>query len=137
MPRITKVFSFCAAHRYWNPKWDENENYRIFGDDIRLHGHNYELEVTVTGPLNPETGFVVNLMELNTLVNGRIVDKLDHSQIEKDIAWFKGKQPSTETLTIYIWREISSGLPDDVKLYRIRLQETPTIFTEYYGPKGN
>ena len=131
------VFSFCAAHRYWNPKWDENENYRIFGDDIRLHGHNYELEVTVTGPLNPETGFVVNLMELNTLVNGRIVDKLDHSQIEKDIAWFKGKQPSTENLTIYIWREISSGLPDDVKLYRIRLQETPTIFTEYYGPKGN
>ena len=137
MPRITKVFSFCAAHRYWNPKWDENENYRIFGDDIRLHGHNYELEVTVTGPLNPETGFVVNLMELNTLVNGRIVDKLDHSQIEKDIDWFKGKQPSTENLTIYIWREISSGLPDDVKLYRIRLQETPTIFTEYYGPKGN
>ena len=137
MPRITKVFSFCAAHRYWNPKWDENENYRIFGDDIRLHGHNYELEVTVTGPLNPETGFVVNLMELNTLVNGRIVDKLDHSQIEKDIAWFKGKQPSTENLTIYICREISSGLPDDVKLYRIRLQETPTIFTEYYGPKGN
>mgnify|MGYP002725483696 FL=1 len=137
MPKITKIFYFCAAHRYWNPKWDENENYRIFGDDIRLHGHNYELEVTVTGPLNPETGFVVNLMDLNSLVNERIVDKLDHSQIEKDIVWFKGKQPSTENLTIFIWQEISSGLPENVTLYRIRLQETPTIFTEYYGPKGN
>ena len=91
----------------------------------------------MTGPLNPETGFVVNLMDLNALVNERIVDKLDHSQIEKDINWFKGKQPSTENLTIYIWQKISAGLPDNVDLYRIRLQETPTIFTEYYGPRGN
>jgi len=136
MPRITKIFTFCAAHRYWNPKWDEEKNYQIFGDDIRLHGHNYELEITVAGPLDRDSGFVVNLMDLNDLVKTRVIDVLDHSRIETDIPWFEQKQPSTENLTIFIWQELSDQMPGNTKLHKIRLKETPTIFTEYLGPEG-
>ena len=57
MPYITKQFKFCAAHKYWNPSWDEDKNYAVFGDDVKVHGHNYVLDVTITGPINQESGF--------------------------------------------------------------------------------
>ena len=61
MKLITKQYKFCAAHRYWNPDWDEEKNFHEFGDDVRLHGHNYDLYITVRGPVNNETGFIISL----------------------------------------------------------------------------
>ncbi|MFQ6610247.1 MAG: 6-carboxytetrahydropterin synthase [Fidelibacterota bacterium] len=136
MPDITKIYTFCAAHQYHNSSWDEKANYAVFGDDVKVHGHNYELEITVSGPVDPSSGFVTNLNDLNDLVNSRIIGILDHSQIEKDIPWFKGKQPSTENLTIFIWESLVSAIEDPAYLKRIRIKETPTIYTEYYGPEG-
>jgi len=137
MPRITKIYGFCAAHQYWNPDWDKDKNYKAFGDDIKVHGHNYELEVTIGGPINPETGFIVDLQLVNEVVNTRVIRVLDHSRIEKDIPWFRGKQPSTEYLTRFIWDQIVDGIPKPAYLYRIKLKETPTIYTEYFGPERN
>ena len=136
MPLITKQYKFCAAHKYWNPDWDKDKNYLVFGDDIRLHGHNYELDVTVGGPINDKSGFIINIMDLNNLIEEFVIEKLDHYQIEKDIYWFRGKQPSTENLVIYIWEQIVEKIPAPAYLYSIKLRETPTIYTEYYGPKG-
>ena len=65
-----------------------------------------------------------------------VLEVMDHSQIEKDIEWFKGKQPSTENLVVYIWDQIVGKIPDPAYLYLIKLRETPTIYTEYYGPEG-
>ena len=131
MPFVTKIFKFCAAHQYSNSSWDKNKNFQVFGKDHKLHGHNYELEITVTGKINHETGFLVDLGNLKKVVNMKVVDLLDHSTIDQDIEWFKNKQPSTENLVIWIWNQIATDI--DVKLYRVRLKETPTIYTDYFG----
>lgn len=131
-PYITKVFHFCAAHQYGNAEWSDEKNKEVFGPDAKVHGHNYKLEVTVTGEIDPDTGFLIDLGELSKIVNDNVLSKLDHSQFEKDLPYFKDKQPSSENLVIFIWQEISKRLTG-AKLHRIRIVETPTIFTDYYG----
>ena len=136
MPFITKQFKFCAAHKYWNDKWSSKKNNQIFEDDIKVHGHNYELDITIKGDINHDSGFVINISELKDLVKERVLQHLDHSEIQKDIDWFYNKQPSTENLVIYIWNQIVSHIPNGGELFKIKLRETPTIYTEYYGPDG-
>ena len=137
MPYLTKQFKFCAAHKYWNEKWDDDKNYKVFGDDVKVHGHNYVLDVTITGEIDPDSGFIVDIQDIKTIVSENVIKVLDHSQIEKDIKWFDGKQPSTENLVLFIWEQISSKIKKPAKLYKIKLRETPTIFTEYFGPNIN
>ena len=136
MPLITKKYKFCAAHRYWNPDWDEDKNFSVFREDVKLHGHNYELDITIGGPVNKDSGFIINIMDLNNIMEEFVISNLDHSQIDKDIDWFNDKQPSTENLVVYIWNQIAKEIPEPAYLYSIKLQETPTIYTEYYGPEG-
>ncbi len=131
-PILTKVFHFCAAHQYGHDGWTPEKNWEVFGPDARVHGHNYELHVSVTGPINPKTGFCVDLGELKQVVKTYVIDLLDHAQIEKDISWFKGKQPSSENMVQFIWEQITSHMKEPA-LHRIRLVETPTIYTDYYG----
>ena len=135
-PIITKKYHFCASHKYGNPDWSEEKNYEVFGKDYNNHGHNYVLEVSVAGPIDPDSGWLVDLQKLNVLVRSRIVDVMDHSQIEKDIDWFKGKQPSSENILLWAWEEIAPRLQQGT-LYRLRLVETHSIHTDYYGPEKN
>ena len=134
MPFITKQFKFCAAHKYWNDAWDYDKNYQVFGDDVKVHGHNYLLDISITGPINKDSGFVYDIQSLKDIVDSHVISILDHSQIEKDVEWFKGKQPSTENLVLFIWESIVSYIESPARLHKIKLRETPTIFTEYYGP---
>ena len=120
-------------HKYGNDHWSYEKNLEVFVKDFNNHGHNYILEVSVTGPVNPDTGWLVDLPRLNKVVKSNVVDVLDHSQIEKDIEWFKDKQPSSEVLVVWIWDQIVKDFKE-VKLHRIRLVETFTIHTDYYGP---
>ena len=135
-PYLTKTFHFCAAHQYGHNNWTEEKNWDTFGPDAKIHGHNYTLEVMVTGEINPDTGFILDLRDLKTIVKTHVIDVLDHSRIDKDIPWFEDRQPSSENMVQFIWGEIDSRLKD-TQLYRIRLRETPTIFTDYYGPDGS
>ena len=132
MLHITKQYKFCAAHKYWNSKCDESTNEDIFGDDIKLHGHNYDLYVSISGPINSDSGFIINLKDLNKIVKEKVISVLDHSIIQEN-SWFKDKQPSTENLVIFIWEQIENQIPSPARLYCIKLRETGTIFTEYYG----
>ena len=136
MPYLTKQFKFCAAHKYWNEKWSKDKNYQVFGDDVRVHGHNYILDITITGTVDEDSGFIYDIQKLKSLVDNKVIKVLDHSQIQEDINWFKSKQPSTENLVLFIWESIASHIDKPAKLYKIKLRETPTIFTEYYGPEG-
>ena len=137
MPLITKEYKFCAAHRYWNDEWSKEENFNIFGDDIKNHGHNYVLRITVQGKIDSDSGFLVNLQWLNDIVKNEIVKVLDHAQIDKDIDYFKNKSPSTENLVIFIWDILNPFFKNqNSRLYKIFLRETPTIYTEYYGPEN-
>ena len=130
---LTKQYKFCAAHQYWNENWDETKNDEVFGEDVRIHGHNYVLSITVKGYINDDSGFIVDLKNLNKIVNEKVIDIFDHSQIEKDIPWFKNKQPSTENMVIFIWDQLLEKIPSNAKLHCVKLRETPTIFSEYYG----
>ena len=132
-PIITKRYHFCASHKYGNDAWSEEKNLEVFGKDYNTHGHNYVLEVSVTGPIDPGSGWLVDLPNLNKIVKTKVVDVLDHSQIEKDVEWFKDKQPSSENLLLWIWDQIFDKITD-CKLHRIRLVETHSIFNDYYGP---
>ena len=136
MPFITKQFKFCAAHKYWNDNWTDEKNKEIFEDDIKIHGHNYELDITISGKPSKESGFIVNISELKKIVDEYVINILDLSQIQEDIEWFKSKQPSTENLVIFIWNQLNPHIGSKMKLYKIKLRETPTIYTEYYGPDG-
>jgi 6-pyruvoyltetrahydropterin/6-carboxytetrahydropterin synthase len=133
-PIITKKYHFCASHKYGNSNWSEEKNYEVFGKDYNNHGHNYILEVSVIGPIDPDSGWLIDLQKLNVLVRSRIVDVMDHSQIEKDIDWFKGKQPSSENILVWAWDEIAPRMEQGT-LHRLRLVETHSIFTDYYGPE--
>ena len=133
-PIITKKYHFCASHKYGNSNWSEEKNYEVFGKDYNNHGHNYILEVSVTGHIDPDSGWLVDLQKLNVLVRSKIVDVMDHSQIEKDIDWFKGKQPSSENILVWAWNEIAPRMEQGT-IHRLRLVETHSIFTDYYGPE--
>ena len=136
MPLITKEYKFCAAHKYWNPDWSKEKNFDVFGDDIKNHGHNYVLRISVKGTINPSSGFLIDLQWLNKLVKNEVLKKLDHSQIDEDILWFKNRLPSTENLVVFIWEFLDPYFKDiGASLFKIYLRETPTIFTEYYGPE--
>ena len=138
MPLITKEYKFCAAHKYWNPALSKEKNFDVFGDDIKNHGHNYVLRISVKGTINPSSGFLIDLQWLNKLVKNEVLKKLDHSQIDEDILWFKNRLPSTENLVVFIWEILDPYFKDiDASLFKIYLRETPTIFTEYYGPELN
>lgn len=133
MQFLTKTFYFCAAHQYGHDDWSAEKNAKVFGDDVKVHGHNYTLEVTVKGEIDPDTGFIIDLGHLKEVVEQNIIHIMDHAQIEKDIPWFKEKQPSSENMVVFIWETIEAKLTE-AQLHRIRLIETPTIKTDYYGP---
>ena len=131
-PYLTKVFHFNAAHQYGHSDWTDEKNWEVFGPDSKIHGHNYTLEVMVTGDIVDDTGFLVDLGNLKKIVKKNVIDILDHSLFNVEVEFFKDRQPSSENLVIFIWNQIQSELKG-AKLHRIRLHETPTIFTDYYG----
>ena len=133
MAIITKKYKFCAAHKYNNINWSKEKNVKVFGDDWKIHGHNYTLEISLKGPIDKDTGFVIDLKYFNELVQTEVINILDHSHIENDILWFKNKMPSSENLTVYIWEILNNKIKLPVKLDRIKIKETPTISAEYYG----
>ena len=133
-PIITKKYRFCASHKYGNQAWTEEENREVFGKYYRNHGHNYILEVSVTGPIDQGSGWLVDLKKLGQIVKKYVVNVLDHSQIEVDIEWFKGKQPSSENILVWAWGEIAPRMERGT-LHRLRLVETHSIYTDYYGPE--
>ena len=133
-PIITKKYHFCASHKYGNADWSEEKNLEVFGKDYNTHGHNYILEVAVTGPIDQRSGWLVDLKKLGQIVKKYVVNVLDHSQIEVDIEWFKGKQPSSENILIWAWNEIAPRMERGT-LHRLRLVETHSIYTDYYGPE--
>lgn len=136
MIHITRRERFCAAHMLRNDKWDDQKNLEVFGkcSNPNWHGHNFELYVTVKGEVEPSTGFVINLKALSKLIDKKVIQKLDHKNINLDVDFMAGKMASTEVLAMAIWEQ----LVDDVKkmggeLHCIKLQETENNFVEYYG----
>ena len=133
--RVTTELEFSAAHRLFNPDWTEERNQEVFGvcANPNWHGHNYELHVTVEGPLDPETGFVIDFRDLKSLVDSRVIRDLDHKNLDLDVPWMKGLISSAENLVVAIWNRLADGLPQGVELNKLILWETPRSYVEYTG----
>ncbi len=132
---ITRKEHFNAAHKLFNPGWSEEQNEAVFGKcaNKNWHGHNYELFVTVKGEINPDTGFVVNLKELSTLIRRDVTDVLDHKNLNLDVAGMP-VMPSTENVAIFIWDILQKKIKDmGATLHCIKLYETDSNYVEYFG----
>ena len=131
---VTRVVRFNAAHRLHNPARSDDWNRETFGkcNSPNWHGHNYRLEVTVAGEPDPETGYVIDLGVLKRAVHERVVDHLDHHNLNLDVSFLAGVMPSTENLVVAIWDELAGALPGG-RLHRLRLWETENNMAEYRG----
>ena len=134
MVYLTRKLDFCAAHRLWVDGLTAEENRRIFGECSGLHGHNYTLEVTFAGEPDPRTGMIIHLSELDAIVRDRVLSRLDHRNIDEDIADFKGTPSTVEMLTRYVWKHLEGAVPG-ARLHRVRIWEDPGSFAEYYGER--
>lgn len=135
---VTRTVHFSAAHRYHRPEWSESRNREVFGACANPygHGHNYTLEVTVAGEPDLETGFAVDLKNLDGVLADKVVRPLDHRHLNHAVPDFgpHGSVPTTENLVIWLWRQIEPEVGRPSRLLRLRLREMDDLYVDYYGP---
>ena len=131
---LTRRATFSASHYYWNEAWTAAENERVFGkcSNRNGHGHNYTLEVTVAGEIDPQTGFVVDLKELKDILEREVVSVYDHRHLNYEVPEFAHAVPTTENMAVAIWRRLDGKIPN-AKLHRVRVYEMADLFADYYG----
>lgn len=131
---LTRTVEFPAGHRYAGPDDDEAAARERFGKSAVPHGHNYRCEVTVSGEMDPETGMVVELEELDRLLRRRVVEPMDHAFLN-ELPEFAdgGGLPTTENLARAIWERLETGLPAGCRLVRVRVAEDSRLWADYTG----
>jgi 6-pyruvoyltetrahydropterin/6-carboxytetrahydropterin synthase len=129
---LTKVYRFSAAHRLHSKKHSDEENSRIFGkcNNPRGHGHDYYIEVKITGDIDPDTGMIISLDELDEMMKD-IIEELDHTRLDVEIPYFREYQPSGENIVKYIWLKLRPRMKK-AKLIHLKLWETPDNYFEYF-----
>ncbi len=135
MVYLTRIEHFNAAHKLYNPNWSKEKNEAIFRGcaNENWHGHNYELWVTIKGLPSPDTGYSMDARILSKLIREKVIEKVDHKNLNIDVDFMKGKMTSAENLAIGIWEQLQPHLPEGVHLHCVRIHETPRIFVEYFG----
>ena len=123
---------FNAAHRLHNPNWSEEKNQEVFGlcNNPNYHGHNYELEVKVTGEVDPETGYLIDLKYLKDIITEHVEHRFDHKNLNLDTEEFRELNPTAEHICYVIWKILREKLDDQYEL-AVRLYETPRNYVEY------
>ena len=132
---LTRKAEFSAAHYYWNEAWSAEENARVFGKCANRngHGHNYPLEVTVAGGVDPVTGFVVDLKQLKDVMEREVVSVFDHRHLNLEVPDFKTAIPTSENIAVAAWKRLEGKIPGKARLHRVRVYEMPDLFADYYG----
>ena len=132
---VTRRATFAAAHRLWREDLSREENYRLYGPCAHEfgHGHNYTLEVTLRGPVNPATGMVFDLAGLKEILRSEILAPFDHHHFNHDVPLTRGVNPTAENLAVLIWRQLAARLPAGL-LHEVRLRETENNISIYRGP---
>lgn len=134
---ITRKEHFNAAHKLYNPNWSAEKNKEVFGlcANENWHGHNFELIVTVKGTVDRETGFVIDFKKLSEVIKEKVIDKVDHKNLNLDVDFMKGKIASCENLVTEVWKILDPAIQSisNARLHCIKLYETHRNFVEYYG----
>ncbi len=125
---------FSASHRLFDANLSDEENEKIFGkcSNPNGHGHNYTLEVTVCGEVNPSTGYLIDLKLLKEIIKKNIIQKVDHKNLNLDVDFLSGKIPTVENIVIAIWDQLENKIPSG-KLYSVKIRETENNYVEYKG----
>ncbi len=133
---LTRKAEFSAAHFYWVEAWSAEENERVFGKCANRngHGHNYTLEVTVAGEVDPVSGFVVDLKQLKEILQREVISVYDHRHLNLEVPEFVEAVPTTENIAIAIWQRLQDKIPN-AKLHRVRVYEMADLFADYYGER--
>ena len=131
---VSRHAHFNAAHRLHNPEWNADKNAETFGlcNNEYYHGHNYELIVTVKGPIDPETGYVIDMKLLSDLIKEHVEKKFDHKNLNIQTEEFKNLNPTAENIAVVIHRILKDKIPAHLNL-KVTLYETPRNFVEYDG----
>ena len=129
---ITRCEHFNAAHRLHNPAWSDEKNQKVFGkcNNPNYHGHNYDLEVKVTGHINPDTGYVMDAKVLSDIVKREVLDRFDHKNLNLDVDEFKTLNPTAENISVVIYDLVKKHLSPELEL-KIKLYETRRNVVEY------
>ena len=133
---LTRRERFSAAHRMFRQDWTDDKNMEVFGkcSNPKWHGHNYELFVTIRGELSDNNGFVINISTLKQIILERVIQKLDHKNINLEVDFMAGKIATTENLAIAIWEELKPHIEKEgATLHCVRICETENNSIEYYG----
>lgn len=133
---LTRRARFCAAHRYHNPRWSDEKNREVFGPCNREfgHGHNYEVEVTVVGEVDPATGMVLNLRDVDRVLQEEVIARLDHRHLNEELPEWQRAVPTTENIAVDLWQRLEPRFRSPTsRLHRVRLFESPDIYAEYLG----
>jgi 6-pyruvoyltetrahydropterin/6-carboxytetrahydropterin synthase len=133
---LTRKVEFSSAHYYWIDSWSKDENERVFGKCANRngHGHNYTLEVTVAGEVDPVSGFVVDLKDVKEILEREVVNVYDHRHLNLEVLEFRTALPTTENIAVAIWQRLDGKIPN-ARLHRIRVYEMPDLFADYYGER--
>ena len=135
--RLTRSVTFRATHRYFRPDWSAERNAEVFGDCAVApgHEHEYQCRVTVTGPVSPETGMIMDLRDFDRLIEAEVLRRFDGRHINQHVPEFAfGKTiPTGEALAIFVWGRLAAQLPAGVRLDAVRIQEEPNLYAEYRG----
>ena len=131
---VSRKAHFNAAHRLYNKKWSMEKNDQIFGkcNNPNFHGHNYELIISVTGEINPDTGYVIDMVLLKRIIKEEVENKLDHKNLNLDVKEFKLINPTAENICVFIYNKIKAKLDSSLDL-EIMLYETPRNCVKYSG----
>jgi 6-pyruvoyltetrahydropterin/6-carboxytetrahydropterin synthase len=131
---VFRKADFCAAHRLYNQKWDENSNREIFGlcANPNYHGHNYSLVVKLTGEIDPDTGYVFDLKLLKNIIKQEVLRPFDHRNFNLDVPEFQNLIPTAENIAVVIWQKLRKKVGAQFELH-VRLYETERNFVEYGG----
>ena len=133
---LTRVIGFRAEHHYRLQEWSEADNLRAFGSLTEPHPHDYRCAVTVTGPMDPRTGMILDLGLLDRILEEEISRPFHGRQLNRDVAEFGpgGILPTCEAMAAYLFRRIGPRLPPPARLTRIRVEEDPTLYGEWTAP---
>ncbi len=127
--RISRREKFSAAHQLSDPTLSDQENSRLYGEDTNLHGHNYAVEVVVTGAIDAATGYLMDLKQLSDLMMREVIQDVDHRNLNSDVAWLKGRIPTAENLAITFWERLRPHLAEG-SLQAVRVYETEKNWAE-------
>jgi 6-pyruvoyltetrahydropterin/6-carboxytetrahydropterin synthase len=127
--RVSRRESFNAAHQLRDPRLSDDENRRLFGKCVNLHGHNYVLDVAVAGPVDAATGYVLDLKRLSNVICEQIIQDVDHRNLNTDVSWLAGRIPTAENLALAFWDRLSPELPEGM-LRSVRVSETDKNWAE-------